>query len=333
MIEESLKNIQNRLEGIQAGTYLHKRTNTIHVNDSFSSTSSTCLVAGKGFIDEYLIFPGISISYQSFIGNEIDFHHDALHSSLEINHCHKGRIGIHMKNNQKVFLGEGDMALQPMDCCADADITLPLGFYEGIMITINLIELEKNPPSFLANEFATGKFHLDRFCNKSNPVALTANHRIEHIFCELYQTPEEYKIPYMKLKVLELILFLCQLKPDDENILNPYLSEQLEVIKSIHLKLTNNLNQRFTIEELSSEYLMNATTLKNTFKSMYGLPIASYMKQYRIQAASNMLRENNASIAEVAASVGYESQGKFTKAFKELIGMSPTEFRKQYEIT
>ena len=325
MKQDLLININKHLENVPDGTYIS------HKIDGNTETSYKLKMKGKGYSKAYLIFPGITLAYQYFLGDKIDFHHDALNTSLEINHCHKGRIGIHMKDNKKVFLGQGDMAFQSMDCCADADIIFPLGYYEGIMINIDLIELEKNLPSFFTENVIASKLLLEKFCKKAEPIALPSNHRIEHIFCELYDIPKEYQLSYMKLKVLELILFLCLLKLDDETILNPYSSEQVEIIKEVHKKLTQNLSKRFTIEELSSEFHINATTLKNTFKNIYGSPIATYMKKYRINIASKMLRENDYSIAKISSEVGYESQGKLTKAFKELVFMSPSDYRKQYK--
>ena len=65
------------------------------------------------------------------------------------------------------------------------------------------------------------------------------------------------------------------------------------------------------------------------FKSVYGLPIASYMKHYRISRAAQMLRETDESISSISASVGYESQSKFSKAFKDVMNILPTDYRKK----
>ena len=42
----------------------------------------------------------------------------------------------------------------------------------------------------------------------------------------------------------------------------------------------------------------------------YGLPIATYMKEYRVHQAMKLLRETDATTADIAAQVGYETQGK-----------------------
>ena len=94
--------------------------------------------------------------------------------------------------------------------------------------------------------------------------------------------------------------------------------------------MTEHLDQRYTIEELSRRYLINTSSLKEVFKAVYGLPIATYMKEFRVRRAMELLRESDASIADVAAQVGYESQGKFTKAFKDVAHQLPTAFRKQH---
>ncbi len=107
-------------------------------------------------------------------------------------------------------------------------------------------------------------------------------------------------------------------------------SEQTELIKKIHNQLINNLDKRFTIEELSKLYLINTSSLKSIFKSVYGLPIAAYMKEYRMKYAAKLLRESNSSIADIAAAVGYSSQSKFTKAFKDIMQVLPVEYRNRY---
>ena len=105
----------------------------------------------------------------------------------------------------------------------------------------------------------------------------------------------------------------------------------MEIIKSVHSLITENLTERFTIEELSKKYRINSSALKSIFKSVYGLPIASYMKEYRIRQAAAMLRNSQESISWIARSVGYESQSKFTNAFKNVMEILPTDYRKQYQ--
>lgn len=103
---------------------------------------------------------------------------------------------------------------------------------------------------------------------------------------------------------------------------------QSERIREIHHLLTTNLSQRYTIEALSKQFFMDSSTLKREFRRVYGLPIATYLKEYRIHKAMELLSSTDDSIAAIAAQVGYETQSKFAAAFKAATNLSPTAYRK-----
>ena len=107
-----------------------------------------------------------------------------------------------------------------------------------------------------------------------------------------------------------------------------YSAEQVETVRRIHDMLVENPGQRVTIEELSHQFLMNPTTLKEVFKAVYGDSLASHIRQHRMEHAAELLRDTDMSIGAVAAAVGYDSASRFSAAFKEHYYMLPTEFRK-----
>ena len=93
----------------------------------------------------------------------------------------------------------------------------------------------------------------------------------------------------------------------------------------------SRIDESFDIQAYMTKGVENvvADALKATFKAVYGQPIAAYMKQYRAREAARLLRETAGSVAEIARAVGYESQSKFTRAFREVEGISPTEYRRE----
>ena len=105
-------------------------------------------------------------------------------------------------------------------------------------------------------------------------------------------------------------------------------AQQVQLIRQIHDYLLTHMEQRITIEELTHLYPINPTTLKEVFKDVYGTSIAAHLKEHRLERAAQLLRETELSIAEIARQVGYESQSKFTAAFKEQYGSLPTAYRK-----
>ena len=105
-------------------------------------------------------------------------------------------------------------------------------------------------------------------------------------------------------------------------------ASQETIIRHVHDELTANLSERVTIEALSHKYLMNTTTLKRVFKQVYGETIAAHIKKHRMEEAARLLTATQDDIAAIAQAVGYESQSRFTAAFKETYGALPTEYRK-----
>ena len=102
----------------------------------------------------------------------------------------------------------------------------------------------------------------------------------------------------------------------------------IQTVMRVHDFLLENIRSWYTAEELSKRFLINQTTLKTTFKTVYGQPIAKYLKERRISSAKDMLAHTDRTVAEIAADVGYRNQSKFTQAFKDVAGMLPKDFRK-----
>ena len=127
---------------------------------------------------------------------------------------------------------------------------------------------------------------------------------------------------------LALLLPLARREPCREASAPPCPLEQAEIIREIHDRLTRQMEQRLTIEALSREYLINPTTLKAAFKAVYGTSIAAHVRAHRMEEAARLLRSSDQSIAEIAQAVGYDSQSRFTAAFKACFGVLPKEYRR-----
>ena len=104
----------------------------------------------------------------------------------------------------------------------------------------------------------------------------------------------------------------------------------VHIVNEVHEFLISDLTKRYTIEELSAKYHINQTTLKTTFKAIFGQSMGGYMKEYRIKQAKDLLCHGDSTIAEIAYAVGYENQSKFTVAFRDVTGMLPRDYRKAH---
>lgn len=111
----------------------------------------------------------------------------------------------------------------------------------------------------------------------------------------------------------------------------PYFyKSRVEKVKAAHRLLTEDLERHYTIAELSERFSIPATALKECFKSVYGQPVNTYMRNLRMDRAALLLRlEPQTSVAEIAGRVGYDSASKFAAMFKEAKGKTPLEYRRE----
>lgn len=107
-------------------------------------------------------------------------------------------------------------------------------------------------------------------------------------------------------------------------------SEQVKTVQRVHDYLLDHLEKRITIESLSKQFLINPTTLKDTFKTVFGCSIAAHIKEHRMEKAAELLITTLKPISEISTAVGYVSQSKFSSSFYEFYHSSPLEYRKRY---
>jgi AraC-like DNA-binding protein len=88
-----------------------------------------------------------------------------------------------------------------------------------------------------------------------------------------------------------------------------------------------NVARAWTTELLAEEALLSRSTFAERFVRTLGVPPMSYLTRWRMLNAAQRLRESPASIARIAADVGYESESTFSRAFAREMGMPPGQFR------
>ncbi|MGL6197775.1 MAG: helix-turn-helix domain-containing protein [Lachnospiraceae bacterium] len=286
---------------------------------------------GEGIITKYEVFPGITIFFNDIhmrdSSNKNKLPRDGV---LEINHCREGRFECEFENGDCLYIGAGDLSLHMLSN-RTSTTSFPLSHYHGVSITIN-IEIANDSLKAIARVFECKPVDLNKMLEvftKDTWCVLRSQDEIEHIFSELYQVKPEQLDWYFKIKVLELLLFLSDLNISEyEEVKRYFYKDQVQQIKAIQRYMTTHLKEHITQEALSKKFNFPITSMKNCFKGVYGCSIYSYMKTYRVQAASIQLKETNLSITEIASDMGYENPSKFSEAFKKELGITPSEFRK-----
>jgi AraC-like DNA-binding protein len=89
--------------------------------------------------------------------------------------------------------------------------------------------------------------------------------------------------------------------------------------------------RNWTIEELAKDVGLSRSVLAERFADLVGMPPMQYLAKWRMQIASRLLSGGSANIATVAAEIGYGSEAAFSRAFKKLVGVPPSAWRRRLE--
>jgi AraC-like DNA-binding protein len=290
---------------------------------------------GNGIITMYDVFPGIRLFYNDLHLSEITGHGiliaDGAENIIEVNHCREGRFECEFQDGECAYIGDGDLSVNVTSACLKSP-RFPLTHYHGISIDVD-IPLAAKTIEKVSEALGAVKIDLyaikERLCSPQPVFIMRGTDSIQHIFSELYNTPDGVKESYIKLKVMELMLFLGSVDLAESRKSRRYFYRtRVDTVKAMRDYMAAHMDSQFTLEELSERFSIPLTSMKNCFKSVFGAPIHSYMREYRLQTAAAMLRETDASIADIAAKIGYDSHAKFSAAFKSALGTNPSEYRK-----
>jgi transcriptional regulator GlxA family with amidase domain len=83
----------------------------------------------------------------------------------------------------------------------------------------------------------------------------------------------------------------------------------------------------WTLASLARETAVSRSVLADRFTKLVGQPPMQYLTHWRMQAAADLLRQQDAKVSEVASEVGYDSEAAFSRAFKKATGTAPAAWR------
>jgi AraC-like DNA-binding protein len=83
----------------------------------------------------------------------------------------------------------------------------------------------------------------------------------------------------------------------------------------------------WTLADLAREAASSRSSLARRFAMLVGQPPMQYLTQWRMQVAANLLAQSSAKVATIGATVGYDSEAAFSRAFKKATGLAPGAWR------
>lgn len=87
-----------------------------------------------------------------------------------------------------------------------------------------------------------------------------------------------------------------------------------------------NLQDPLSVEELCRRTLLSRSKLQRLFRLQTGMGVTAYYIKLRIEAAKTLMRNNLYNFSEIAEMLGFPSIHYFSRQFKQVAGMTPTEY-------
>jgi AraC-like DNA-binding protein len=105
--------------------------------------------------------------------------------------------------------------------------------------------------------------------------------------------------------------------------------DDLARLRQVRDRIDREYAQPLDVEALARGVHMSAGHLSRQFKLTYGESPYSYLMTRRIERAKALLDRGDLSVTEVCFAVGCSSLGTFSTRFTELVGVSPSVYRRQ----
>ncbi|KLT66532.1 AraC family transcriptional regulator [Pedobacter sp. BMA] len=172
--------------------------------------------------------------------------------------------------------------------------------------------------------------------DQGNPLALALNNmritpEIDAILkrlCNSLQAGFSDQL-LLESKVIELFaLQITQFEQIQSIDASPSLKKsEVERMQQARAILINQSGDQLSLRALAHLVGTNEFNLKRDFKLLYGKSVYSYLNQYKLEQAKEMLIGTDITIAEISKKTGYKHATHFTNAFKKYFGCLPNQIK------
>ncbi|WP_027400022.1 helix-turn-helix domain-containing protein [Anaerovorax odorimutans] len=280
----------------------------------------------SGTIMDYKVFPGINLVFMDFKSSKIFDEPIPNRDIIDIRHYREGRVEFEFENHKVFYMQEDEFCINSI-ANTPAKFSFPFKRCSGVSILID----EESINEDTCNMFSSFGINLKELVSKlklecSWYICKTPKFLL-HIFNEFYNYKGEKSINYFKIKIVELLYHLNNLNIEDYFSTTYYSKEHIKIVKRVHKKMIENLDTKIPLGTLLLKEDISMATFQTIFKQIYGNSPYAYLKNYKMNFAAAKLREKNMTISQIAISLGYNNASKFSKAFRDILGILPKDYR------
>ena len=104
--------------------------------------------------------------------------------------------------------------------------------------------------------------------------------------------------------------------------------KNLQIIQKVIKYVKENYSRDITLNEIANNLYFTPNYLSSLFSRSMGESFSNYITRYRVQKAKELLESGKYKVYEIGEMVGYKNPDYFSKIFKELIGFTPSSYKK-----
>ncbi|WP_052343603.1 helix-turn-helix domain-containing protein [Bacillus massiliigorillae] len=172
------------------------------------------------------------------------------------------------------------------------------------------------------------KDELKSFVNQHFSIEIDNMHEVQEILNQLLtknMNPDYFS--QFELKVIFMNLLQSILNGARNSQYNLTLQQVTQILDYFH----THYEEEIVISEVADMFDIDRRRIAYLFEKITGLTPIRYLTRYRISKAKELLTASELSIAEISEAIGYQDSFYFSRVFKDLTQMSPSQFRKVHQ--
>lgn len=123
-----------------------------------------------------------------------------------------------------------------------------------------------------------------------------------------------------------LLLLLQRYSVEDTKETTSSPQNTMDIFKRVATYMEENISKHLTIEQICWDNMIGRTKLQKIFHAEVGIGIIDYFSKLKINAAKHMIRDGKLNFSQISEQLGYSSIHYFSRQFKKITGMSPSEY-------
>lgn len=129
--------------------------------------------------------------------------------------------------------------------------------------------------------------------------------------------------------LLNIIILMILRQKDIRVSVTPFNNVSQECV-SIKEYIDSHFKDPITLDILAQEAHQNKYYIAHTFKEAFGISPIKYLMERRVEESKYLLEETDLTIGQIASSISFSSASHYSQAFRRSTGLSPNEYRKQF---